>query len=163
FLYLGEMQTPGRMPRILALIAACTLLCGCQQYSKEQQREIDEVKQRVLSNPGLIDQDDGHGTPLEAAALNDYLDLAEWLVEHHANVNALDHEDGTVLHRAVIDDRSPKLKMLRFLLEHGATVDARRKGIETPLHVAVFLGRADVVSLLLAHGADVHARGNFGQ
>jgi serine/threonine-protein phosphatase 6 regulatory ankyrin repeat subunit B len=149
--------------RALALVAACALLCGCQQYSKEQQREIDEIKQRVLNRPGLIDRDEGHGTPLETATLNGYVDLAEWLVDHHANVNALDHEEGTVLHRAVIDDQSPNLKMLRFLLRKGAHVDARRKGIETPLHLAVFLGRADVVNMLLAHGADVHARGNFGQ
>ena len=157
------MQIPGLILRAFTLMVVCAFLCGCQQYSKEQQREIDEIKQRVLNNPGLIDQDDGYGTPLETAVLNGYLDLAEWLVSHHASVNALDHEDGTVLHRAVIDDQSPKLEMLRFLLKNGASVDARRKGVETPLHLAVFLGRANVVNVLLAHGADIHARGNFGQ
>src|SRR5882672_9205308 len=135
------MPIPYRIPRAFSLIMVCVLVGGCQQYSKEQQREIDEIKRRVLNSPGLIDQDEGHGTPLETATLNGYLDLAEWLVDHHANVNALDHEEGTVLHRAVIDDQSPNLKMLRFLLGKGAHVDARRKGIETPLHLAVFLGR----------------------
>jgi ankyrin repeat protein len=148
--------------RPLVFTAACVLLWGCQQHSKEQQREIDEIKRKVLSSPGTIDQDEGNGTPLEIATLNGYLDLGEWLVSHHANVNALDHEDGTVLHRAVVVDHSPDLKMLRFLLTKGASVDARRKGIETPLHIAVFLGRPDVVKVLLAHGADVHAQGNFG-
>src|SRR5262245_24418354 len=147
----------------LAMGLACSLLWSCQQHSKEQQREIDAIKRQVLENPESIDRDSGQGTPLEVATLNGYLDLAEWLVDHHANVNALDREDGTVLHRAVLDDQSPELKMLRFLLSKGANVNGRRKGVETPLHIAVFLGRLNVVDLLLAHGADVRARGNCGQ
>jgi ankyrin repeat protein len=148
---------------VFALVFLCLFVSGCHEYSKEQQQEIDSIKRRVSENPTSIDRDDGQGTPLEMATLNGYLDLAEWLVSHQANVNALDHEEGTVLHRAVIEDQSPHLKMLRFLLSNGANVDARRKGIETPLHIAVYLGRSDVVSLLLEHGAEVHARGNFGQ
>jgi len=147
----------------LAMGLACSLLWSCQEHSKEQQREIDAIKRQVLENPESIDRDSGQGTPLEVATLNGYLDLAEWLVSRHANLNALDHEDGTVLHRAVVDDQSPRLKMLRFLLSKGANVNGRRKGVETPLHIAVFLGRSNVVDLLLAHGADVQARGNFGQ
>lgn len=157
------MRVQDGVLRGLLLSQVCLQLWGCQEYSKEQQREIDAIKTQVLQNPGSIDQDTGEGTPLEFAALNGYLDLAEWLVSRHASVNALDRRDETVLHRAVVDDHSPDLRMLRFLLSNGANVDARRAGIETPLHIAVFLGRADVVNVLLAHGADVHARGNFGQ
>jgi ankyrin repeat protein len=149
-------------PAILRILAFClvgSLLWGCQGHSKEQQGEIDAIKRQVLENPESIDRDSGQGTPLEVATLNGYLDLAEWLVIHHANVNALDHEDGTVLHRAVVDDQNPDLKMLRFLLSKGANVNGRRKGVETPLHIAVFLGRSNVVELLLAHGADVSERG----
>jgi ankyrin repeat protein len=149
--------------RALTLYLVCSPLLGCQEHSKEQQREIDAIKKQVLENPGSIDRDGDQGTPLEIATLNGYLDLAEWLVSRHANVNARDRKDGTVLHRAVVEDHSPDLKMLRFLLSNGASVDARRQGIDTPLHIAVFLGRADVVNILLARGADVHARGNWGQ
>jgi ankyrin repeat protein len=149
--------------RALTLYLVCSPLSGCQKHSKEEQREIDAIKKQVLENPGTIDQDSDQGTPLEIATLNGYLDLAEWLVSHHASVNARDRKDGTALHRAVVEDQSPGLKMLRFLLSNGASVDARREGIETPLHLAVSLGRADVVNVLLAHGADVHARGNWGQ
>jgi ankyrin repeat protein len=156
-------------PIVRAISQACVLVCilsftsGCREYSKEQQREIDAIKRRVTENPASIDHDDGHGTPLEVATLNGYLDLAQWLVSHRADVNAPDHDEGTVLHYAAVVDHSPKLDILRFFLSKGANVDARRKGTETPLHVAVFLGRADVVTVLLEHGADVHARGYFGQ
>jgi ankyrin repeat protein len=147
----------------LALSLICSIFPGCQEYSKEQQREIDAIKQEILDHPTSIDQDDGQGTPLEIATLNGYLDLAQWLVSHDASVNAIDHEEGTALHWAVIVDHNPDLKMLRFLLSKGAQVDARRKGTETPLHVAVSLGRSDVVNVLLDHGADIRARGNFGR
>ena len=163
------METSRVGPIVRAISQACVLVCilsftsGCREYSKEQQREIDAIKRRVTENPASIDHDDGHGTPLEVATLNGYLDLAQWLVSHRADVNAPDHDEGTVLHYAAVVGHSPKLDILRFLLSKGANVDARRKGTETPLHVAVFLGRADVVTVLLEHGADVHARGYFGQ
>src|SRR5262245_66654868 len=75
--------------RPLAVVLVCLLLWSCQQHSKEQQREIDAIKRQVLENPESIDRDSGQGTPLEVATLNGYLDLAEWLVEYHTNVNLL--------------------------------------------------------------------------
>src|SRR5262245_6650504 len=107
------MQSSFAMWRALTLGLVCLLLASCQEYSKEQQREIDAIKQQVLLNPESIDRDSGQGTPLEVATLNGYLDLAKWLLSHRADVNALDRENGTVLHRAVIDDQSRELKMLR--------------------------------------------------
>jgi hypothetical protein len=83
-------------PIVRAISQACVLVCilsftsGCREYSKEQQREIDVIKRRVTENPASIDHDDGHGTPLEVATLNGYLDLAQWLVSHRADVNAPD-------------------------------------------------------------------------
>ena len=46
-----------------------------------------------------------------------------------------------------------------MLLEQGASVDstARRLNGVTPLHLAAFAGRAEVVRLLLESGASVHA------
>lgn len=49
---------------------------------------------------------------------------------------------------------------VRFLLERGLDVNVRMKGHgdnHTGLHVAAFWGRVDVVDVLLARGADVHA------
>jgi ankyrin repeat protein len=145
------------------VILLCFLVVGCDKYSKEQRREIDAVKDRISNNRASIDRDDGEGTALEFALANGYMDLAEWLLERHAGVNAIDHDEGTAIHRAVIEDHTPKLTKLNFLLDHGARVDARRKGVETPLHLAVFLGRLDVVNLLLDHGADIRARSRYGQ
>jgi ankyrin repeat protein len=46
-----------------------------------------------------------------------------------------------------------------LLLEHGSAVYAPEGDcLLTPLHYAASRGRADVVALLLAHGADRHAK-----
>jgi len=46
-----------------------------------------------------------------------YLDLAQCLVSQRADVNALDHQEGTVLHYAAVVDHSPKL--VRFYNGQG--------------------------------------------
>lgn len=148
--------------RSASLLLLGALACGCD-YSKEQLQEIASVKQQVLANPASVNQDNGHGTPLEVATLGGYVDLAEWLVQHGANLNALDREGQTALHYAAVVDHGPKLPMTRFMLAHGAAVDARRRWAETPLHVGISLGRSDVARLLLEHGADVGARTSWGQ
>jgi ankyrin repeat protein len=49
------------------------------------------------------------------------------------------------------------------LLSIGANIEERgRNGVYSPLHVAVFMGRAEVVQVLLEHGADVLAKTSGG-
>src|SRR6267142_6282852 len=146
-----------------ALLAALALSLGCNVRSKEQQREIARIEQRVLENPASVNVDDGSGTPLDAAVINNYQELAEWLLEHHADVNARDSKGETALHRAVIYDRAPDHKMMRFLLRKGADVNAVRQYQETPLHEAASLGLLEVVRILVEHGANVNAPAGRGE
>ena len=50
--------------------------------------------------------------------------------------------------------------MVRYLVEQGAKVDATNDDGNTPLHVAAFLCRREIVQLLLASGASVAQRNN---
>lgn len=43
------------------------------------------------------------------------------------------------------------------MLRNGATVDARAREQQTPLHIASRLGNNDIVMLLIQHGAKVDA------
>ena len=49
------------------------------------------------------------------------------------------------------------------LLSGGANIEERgRNGFYSPLHIAVYTGRAEVVQVLLEHGADVSAKTSLG-
>ena len=47
---------------------------------------------------------------------------------------------------------------MRLLLEKGAKVNATNEDGNTPLHVAAFMGRTELVQLLLAKGASITQR-----
>jgi cytohesin len=154
---------PRERRRVLESACLCVLFgtlglsFGCNVRSKEQEREIASIEKRVVDNPASVNVDDGSGTPLDVAVINNYLELADWLLDHHADVNARHNNGETPLHRAVIYDRGPDHKMIRFLLRKGADVNAVRRYQETPLHEAASLGLLDAVRILIEHGANVNA------
>ena len=56
-----------------------------------------------------------------------------------------------------------RVQDVRQLLLGGANIEERgRNGVYSPLHVAVCMGRAEVVQILLEHGADVNAKTSGG-
>jgi ankyrin repeat protein len=56
-----------------------------------------------------------------------------------------------------------RVQDVRQLLLGGANIEERgRNGVYSPLHVAVFMGRTEVVQILLEHGADVLAKTHGG-
>lgn len=48
--------------------------------------------------------------------------------------------------------------MVKLLLDHGAAVDGRDLCEDTPLHLAVRAGNAQVVDQLCSRGADVNSK-----
>jgi len=126
-------------------------------------------------------------TPLDQAALDGEVEMARLLMNHGARVElpaaiALDRRDDierllraepsalgpTGRWRALIlraAERSPG-SVVETLLRYGASVDTLDDADTavdaahgyTPLHAAAFAGNADVVRVLLAHGADTSTR-----
>lgn len=96
-----------------------------------------------------------------AAAVGDIDALARLLAAGHPLIH-YDERHYTALHHAVLHG---ELAAARWLLEHGATVDAHDAANigETALSVAVRGEHVDVVALLLAHGADPDIPGWMGQ
>jgi ankyrin repeat protein len=50
------------------------------------------------------------------------------------------------------------IDVVQLLLEHGADVDSRNFGDETPLHLVSEAGCTKTIKLLPDHGADVNNR-----
>jgi ankyrin repeat protein len=117
---------------------------------------LAEVK-RHLQNGADVNAWDKHGeTPLNWAAvsdtLNGCLDVAQILIEKGAGM--------TTLMRIMTMDffGGYGLDMVKFLLAHGADVDARAEGGVTLLMMATGMGKLGMVKFLVAEGANVNAR-----
>ena len=96
------------------------------------------------------------GTRLHLAAQEgDVLGLKS-LLTPDTNINCRDFCGKTPLHSLVSSARC-SLEEVRFLLHHGADVEARDKWDKTPLYLAAENGHKEVVDLLIQPGADVSA------
>ncbi len=103
----------------------------------------------------------GDGNPLIAAAAAGEVDALRWLAAHGADVEAVVPGDENALISAAANGR---LEAVRVLLSLGADVNARLRAqswrhgrpkpeIRTALGMARRNGHAEVVDLLIAHGA----------
>ena len=166
------------------LIISGILLLGTQVaharhqiYDAAQRGDVGEVNALLKENPGLVHNRDGKGfTPLHVAAQYNKADVAKFLLDSGAAVNATTTEKGdsgyklkrTPLHLAA---GSGALEAARVLIARKADVGAYSKftkdgdrpylayggSNDTPLHSAARGNRLGVAQLLIGSGADVNA------
>ena len=116
---------------------------------------LEEVLQLLRDGASVHERDPSNGySPLHWAANNarDVSHLLMWraLIRGGADVNALDDERATPLHRASINNC---LAMAELLVESGASIDARDAHGFTPLMYAARFARVDTGLMLLQRGA----------
>jgi tankyrase len=101
-----------------------------------------------------------NSTPLHLASGYNNLDVAEYLLEHGADVNAQDKGGLIPLHNA---SSYGHLDVAALLIRFNTEVNATDRWGFTPLHEAAQKGRTQLCALLLAHGADPHMKNQEGQ
>jgi ankyrin repeat protein len=129
-----------------------------------------------------------YGASLHAAFHRGHFEIAQFLINHGADINSWSHRGSTVLHDAaelghldmaqsvlnlgaVVDvrdshgasalhiaSRYQRFKVVQLLLERSASVNARDNDASTPLHDASKSGHVSVVQVLLESGAEKNAR-----
>jgi ankyrin repeat protein len=77
--------------------------------------------------------------------------LAEFLIEKGADVNARNESGDTPLHKAASCGHG---YLIEVLLSNGANMDAKNGDGNTPLHLAIEHEQSQVVELLHGHGAE---------
>jgi ankyrin repeat protein len=106
-------------------------------------------------------------TPLRDVAPRDgdkrMLEMLRLLLDAGADPNAGDDAGCTLMMKLCMRAEAPSfaeivLPAAQLLFDHGLDANARDEGGSTALGYAAAAGRADVVKLLLEHGADPHAR-----
>lgn len=120
--------------------------------------ESSDVVAVLLAHPSIkIDAvNAAHETPLMMAALRGALTWTQRLVERGAQVN---REGWTPLHYAA---SGPEPKVVAWLLDKGAQIDAPSPNRTTALMMASRYGAIDSATLLLSRGASVAARNEVG-
>jgi RNA polymerase sigma factor (sigma-70 family) len=125
--------------------------------------DLIQVRQLVRRDPDLLTTQTEWGvasdgwywplgiTALHWAASTGNQPLAALLLEAGADVNVLDHNDGTPLHRAV---HMGQTELVRWLLENGADPGIKSNHQQTDLHTAVIRNRPEMAKLLLDYGSD---------
>merc|ERR1719150_1844362 len=116
-----------------------------------------------LLNPENINCRDSQGrnsTPLHLAAGYNNLEVADFLLENGADVNAQDKGGLIPLHNA---SSYGHLDIAALLIRYHTVVNATDKWGFTPLHEAAQKGRTQLCALLLAHGADPTLKNQEGQ
>lgn len=118
--------------------------------------------QRLVSteNINCRDAQGRNSTPLHLAAGYNNFEVAEYLLENGADVNAQDKGGLIPLHNA---SSYGHLDIAALLIKHNTVVNATDKWGFTPLHEAAQKGRTQLCALLLAHGADAYMKNQEGQ
>lgn len=104
-------------------------------------------------------------TPLMRAASQGHVKVMTLLLQKGADVNAADNDKLTALMQMVSSGagNDNAVATVKFLLAHGARVNAEHDGENAPLHAACQGGNLQMVKLLLAAGAKVNAKNADGQ
>ncbi len=118
--------------------------------------------QKLLSpdNINCRDSQGRNSTPLHLAAGYNNLEVAEFLLENGADVNAQDKGGLIPLHNA---SSYGHLDIAALLIRYNTVVNATDKWGFTPLHEAAQKGRTQLCALLLAHGSDPTLKNQEGQ
>uniref|UniRef100_W5MFT8 Poly [ADP-ribose] polymerase n=1 Tax=Lepisosteus oculatus TaxID=7918 RepID=W5MFT8_LEPOC len=111
-------------------------------------------------NVNCRDTQGRHSTPLHLAAGYNNLEVAEYLLQHGAEVNSQDKGGLIPLHNAASYGH---VDVAALLIKYHACVNATDKWAFTPLHEAAQKGRTQLCALLLAHGADPTLKNQEGQ
>ncbi|XP_064833770.1 poly [ADP-ribose] polymerase tankyrase-1 isoform X5 [Oncorhynchus masou masou] len=110
------------------------------------------------STPLHLAGETGHQDIARAGYNN--LEVAEYLLEHGADVNAQDKGGLIPLHNAASYGH---VDIAALLIKYNTCVNATDKWAFTPLHEAAQKGRTQLCALLLAHGADPSMKNQEGQ
>lgn len=134
----------GQLPVLLDFFVACEkgyyddvfIYCSCQTPINEE---------------GIGRHNSESQRPLSLAAANGHEKVVSLLIEHHADVNAVDKKGRSALHLAAWKGH---VNACKVLLEHGARLFEGDFEGNTPLHLAAIGNSIETVDFLAASALD---------
>ncbi len=120
------------------------------------------VKDLIQKGAPVDARDPGGATPLHWAARNGRKDVINLLLSLGADVDAQNNNRGTPLNWCAKWDLKDGGVAANILVTHRANVNSLNNEGWTPLMTAAEFGNADVVKVLLSHGATVDLKDSGG-
>lgn len=136
---------------------------GDTRLHRDARRGDLDLAKKLISDPAYKSRDTrGKSglTPLHlVAGYWGSSDMARFLIDNGADLNAKDSVGDAPLHAAF---RANNSKMVRLLIDKGADINAIDRSGNTPLHSAVLKGDVEMARLLIDKGADMSPRRKHG-
>ena len=130
-------------------------------FDMGKKRELDEIKKLLRENPLAIH---------DYSTIERFLELGcyelfniKFLIKCGFQINAPLNDGGTLLHIMTIKDSYGDrrgYRILTYLLEHGADVNAVDDSLKTPLH---YVANVKTLELFLKYGADINKKSRIGE
>ncbi|CAG5135918.1 unnamed protein product [Candidula unifasciata] len=98
-----------------------------------ERQMLADIKEIVAKGGDLEARDALGATMLHVAAANGYMEVAEFLLDHHVSVDSRDNESWQPIHAAAYWGQ---LEILELLVQNGADLDAKTKNGETPFDLS---------------------------
>ena len=118
--------------------------------------DLSAVQSLLDSGADITSEAGTKYTVLHYAVFGDHADIARYLIEQGAEVNARNPYGATPLHQA------QSAAMARLLIDSGADVNAWSEINATPLHSAITNNQVEVVTVLLTHRAKLESEDASG-
>ena len=150
-----QTDSPAAPPSAAKAVAAPPLVAS-EAFELEKARKFLAGGGAANSAPP---EELSQATRLHQAATYGWFRVAELLLDHRADINALDKDRRTPLATAV-DHRFAALAQL--LIERGADIHLADVHGNTPLHYAVREDMVGIAEMLLVRGADANGRPQGG-
>jgi ankyrin repeat protein len=146
---------------LLAAILAVPLFGAEEIHEAVKRGDLAAVREILAARPDGIGAVDERGyTPLHVAAREGRLQIASFLIEKGADIEAKNPTGFTPLFLAVLGKRPDAV---RLCLEKGADPNGETRFQTTPLFTAAESGDPEIVRLLIEKGAEVnHVSPVFG-
>ncbi len=120
-------------------------------FAAASRGDLAMVQSSLATDPSLLTRTEWQGmTLLHDAVDKGQIEVATFLIEQNADLNAQTHDGRTPLHIAAQHGNVP---MIALLLKHGATLNAVDANGWTPLDRAVRWAHSDAAAYLRAQGA----------
>lgn len=156
----GPPRSPGGMTRCFLIVLLSSALSVLSEgsfagvlHDAAKAGDLEQVQRLVVEGVDVNEGDKNGETPLIVASLEGQGEIANYLLQRGARIDATNASGLSALHAAAYGGHTD---IARLLIAKGAAVNdsSNRFGV-TPLHLAAEENHIQVVELLLKSGAEV--------